>query len=311
MKILRMAEPKEIYRNLSRYKKILDGKAKAKFLLAKKSGLLDKAVKKAWENMKSCTLCERACKVNRMDGETGVCGVGDEFRIFGAHTHWGEEPELIPSATLFASGCTMRCTYCQNAPASIEYEAGTPWSFEEAAEWVEQKAAEGCKNVNFVGGDPTPDVPFILETLKRVDANIPVVFNSNAYYSAFTANLLSKLVDVYLLDFRYFNDKCGTRLSAAPNYPEVAKRNHLVASRNSELIIRLLVMPNHVECDAKPILKWIKDALGPETRLNILAQYRPMWKAHKHEDINVPLGMEEYREAVDYAKGIGLNNLCR
>jgi len=285
---------------LPHYKKILQGKEKPKFHLAKENGTLQKKIRQAWKILEKCELCERKCGVNRLEGEKGFCGVGKEIRVFGAHDHWGEEEELIPSATLFFSGCTMRCCYCQNAPASVFYEMGEVWTPERVAEWTEGMAKLGCRNVNFVGGDPTPYVPFILKELERAEANMPVVFNSNAYYSQRTAELLSEVVDVYLLDFRYFREECGRRLSEAPGYPRVAKRNHLAARRDGDLMVRVLVLPNHLECDSKPILRWIARNLGRDTYVNILPQYRPCWKASEHKEISRPLSQEEWREAVRF-----------
>ncbi len=288
---------------LSNYYRILSGKAKPRF----KSADLDRKIKQAGKILESCELCERKCRINRAEGRLGFCRAGTEWRIFGAHSHFGEESELVPSGTIFLAGCTMRCVYCQNAPQSIKPELGEMWSDKEVAEWIDKKHKEGCRNINFV----SPDCYLwnILKVLKLVKSDIPVVWNSNAYYSEKTAELLKGIVDVYLLDFRYFNEKCAIELSSAPNYPEAAKRNHLIANKDAEMIIRVLVMPNHIECDAKPILKWIKENLGAGTRVNILAQYHPCWKAMEYKEINRALSMEECGEVVVYAKRIGLKNL--
>ena len=159
--------------------------------------------------------------------------------------------------------------------------------------------------MNFV----TPDcyVKNIMEALRLVEKNIPVVWNSSAYYSEKTAMMIKDIVDIYLLDFRYFSERCGRELSSTPNYPEAAKKNHLLAKRHGELIIRVLVMPGHIECDAKPILKWIADNLGSRVYVNILAQYHPCYRAWEYPKINRPLDIEEYREVVDYANKIGLS----
>lgn len=294
-------------RVLSRYFKVLEGKKKAKFLLAKEKGLLQEKIKEAGKILESCELCERRCGINRLKGERGFCGVGKGFRIFGAHTHWGEEPELIPSGTIFLAGCNLHCIYCQNAPQSITPEMGEIWSDRQVAEWIERKAEEGCRNVNFV----TPDCYLwnILKALNLVESNIPVVWNSSSYYSGEAAKLIRDIVDVYLLDFRYFSEKCARRLSNAPNYPEVAKRNHLIANKDAEMIIRVLIIPGHIECDAKPILEWVRDNLGPDTRVNIMAQYRPCWRAGEFREINRPLSMEEYREVLEYAEKLGLKSI--
>jgi putative pyruvate formate lyase activating enzyme len=280
---------------------ILQNKKKARFLQAKKSGLLDEKVIQAKKIMESCELCERRCRVNRMKNEKGFCGVGKMPKIFSIFPHYGEEEELVPSGTFFFSGCTLRCAYCQNAPQSISSGSGEFYSPKSIAGFIEDM---DCRNVNFVGGDPVPDILFILETLKHVNRNIPVVFNSNAYYSEKTAELLKDIIDVYLLDFRYFNGICAEKLSAAPGYPEAAKRNFL--SADADLMIRLLVIPGHIECDAKPILKWIKENLK-NYRLNILQQYWPAWQAEKFPEISRRLKPEEYREVTEYAKSLGLS----
>ncbi len=288
---------------------ILKGEEKAKFLTAKEKGILQKKMEEGWKVMESCELCERKCGVNRLKGEKGFCGVGSEWKIFGAHTHWGEEDILIPSATLFQSGCTMKCVYCQNAPESLDYNLGITWSVEKVSEWIEMKYKEGCKNVNFVGGDPTPYIPHIIKALSMVKVNIPVVFNSNAYFSEKAMMLLKDVVDVFLLDFRYFSDRCARDLSSAPKYPEVAKRNHILAEKYGELLIRVLVIPGHIECDAKPILKWISENLSDKVRVNILSQYHPWYKAYRYPEINRVLSYDEYLDVLNYAKDLGLN-LC-
>jgi len=291
------------------YLRILGGKQRPRFQITKEKGILDKKIKQVKEILKSCELCERKCRVDRTKGKLGFCRASLKWKVFGAHTHMGEEDELIPSATLFMAGCTMRCVYCQNAPESINPELGEEWTEKQGAEWIEKKWEEGCKNVNFVGGEPTPYLYNILKCLKLCKADIPVVWNSNSYYSEKTAAILKDMIDIYLLDFRYFNDKCAIKLSSAPNYVETAKRNFLEAAKDSELLIRILVIPNHIECDAKPILKWIKSNLGEWIRVNIMGQYYPTWQANKFPEINRRLTPKEYEGVIDYAKKIGLKNI--
>ena len=289
---------------LDRYFKVLRGRAKAKFMLAKKRSL-DKKITEAYIALESCDLCEWKCRVNRNGGETGFCKVGNHPRIFSASTHWGEEQELTPSATLFFSGCTMKCCYCQNGPQSVNYESGEKWSLQSIARWIDKKHKEGCRNVNFVGGEPTPNVPFILKALSKVKSNMPVVFNSNGYYSEKTAQLLKDVMDVYLLDFRYFDSQCAEHLSKVRNYPEVLKRNLLLAEKDAELVIRLLVLPGHIECDAKPILEWISQNLV-SYKLNILPQYWPAWRAFESPEIGRKLHISEFNEVAKYAHDLGI-----
>ncbi len=296
-------------KGLERYEAILKGKAKPRYLEAKASGLLERKIKEAEHVLLACEFCERKCKVNRLAGEKGFCKCDAKARVFGAHAHFGEEPELVPSATIFFAGCTMCCIYCQNAPESVMPALGTVWSEQEIASWIELMHARGCKNVNFVGGDPTPYTYNILKALSYCNASIPVVWNSNAYYSEKTAKLLQGIVDVYLLDFRYFNNKCALKYSNTPNYVETVKRNFLLAAKDAELLIRLLVMPSHIECCAKPILSWIAEHLGKDVRLNIMDQYWPAFNAYKYPEMSRRLSYEEFASVLDYASDLGLKNL--
>ncbi len=274
-----------------------------------KKSLLDLKVELAFRSLEGCWFCERVCGVNRKVGEKGFCQAGTGWKIFGTHLHYGEEDELVPSGTIFQAACSMRCVYCQNAPEAVTPGLGQAWSADRAAAWIRHAKAMGAVNVNWVGGSPTPWLWHILNVLSKTEVPLPMVWNSNAYYSEKTARLLDGVMDVYLLDFRYFSDRCAVRLSSAPGYPEAAKRNHIFAKGCGELLVRLLVLPGHLECDAKPTLKWIRENTGPETRLNILAQYRPCWMAAKFREIGRPLTEEEHREVEAYAARLGLRNI--
>jgi len=271
--------------------------------------LLDLKFVLADKIMTHCHFCERRCEVNRFKGGLGFCRAETEWRIFGAHEHYGEEAELVISGTIFQAACTMRCVYCQNAPSSVNPESGDVWSIKKVVNWMKNMKERGVRNINWVGGSPTPWLWHILKTLKFCEINMAQVWNSNSYYSQETAKLIDGVMDVYLSDFRYFSEKCAVELSQASNYPEVAIRNHLAAEKAGELLIRILVIPDHIECDAKPIVNWIRENLGEWTRINILPQYRPCWKAFGVKEINRPLNHEEWVEVVKYAKEIGLKNL--
>jgi len=224
-------------------------------------------------------------------------------------THVGEEPELVPSGTIFTLGCTIRCRHCQNWTISQWKEPGNRCKPREMAGEVERLRVSGCRNVNLVGGEPTPWLPQWLETFKHVNVNVPVVWNSNAYYSPETAKLLAGFADVYLLDFKYGPADCAERISDAPDYWTVCARNHLEAKKHSELIIRVLVLPNHLECCTKPTLNWIAENLGAETRLNLMFQYRPEWRAHEIPELHRHLSKDERAKAVQLAEKAGLRNL--
>lgn len=261
--------------------------------------------------IQSCGFCQRRCGVDRLRGEKGYCGAGRNFSLHSAFPHMGEEPELVPSGTIFTGGCSIRCIHCQNWDISQRAASSTSVPPEMMALQVRELAEKGCRNINMVGGDPTPMTWAWLDTMGRVDVNTATVWNSNSYYSKETAWLLAGFIDVYLLDFKYGNDMCASKISDAPGYWEAATRNHLMAKEHGELIIRVLVLPGHNMCCTKPILQWIHDNLGPMTRVNLMFQYRPEWRAGEREELKRRLSSEEIAEAREMADEIGLRNLVR
>ena len=258
--------------------------------------------------LQHCHFCNRKCNANRTKGKTGYCKCGNTMAVSSIFAHVGEEPELVPSGTIFTMGCTMRCLHCQNWTVSQWMENGIECTPQNLAKEVERLRFDGCRNVNLVGGEPTPWLKHWLETFKHVNANVPVVWNSNTYYSPETARLLAGFADVYLLDFKYGPGDCAERISDAPDYWEVCTRNHLEAKRHGELVIRVLVLPSHLECCTKPIVEWIAGNLGAETRVNVMFQYRPEWRAHEIPELHRRLTKDERQKAVQLAEKAGLKN---
>jgi len=248
---------------------------------------LDLKIELAKEMFKRCELCERGCGVNREKGEKGYCNVG-EPKISSEFLHMGEERELVPSHTVFFAGCNFRCVFCQNYEIS-QLNRGRKIPPEILAEKIE---SSGGKNVNWVGGDPTPNLSYILKVLQKMETPIPQIWNSNMYLSERCMKLLSQLIDVYLTDFKYGNDDCAKKLSDVEDYTFVLRRNHLIAEKTGDLIIRHLVLPGHLECCTKPILEWIDSNLD-DPKVNIMTQYRPVWHASKYPEINRYLNSEE------------------
>jgi putative pyruvate formate lyase activating enzyme len=263
----------------------------------------------AYRTMQSCGFCERYCRVDRLHGDKGYCGAGRNFSLFSAFPHMGEEPELVPSGTIFTGGCSIRCLHCQNWDISQWKSHGESLTPEMMALQVNELAKKGCKNINMVGGDPTPYTWQWLETFKNVKKPISTVWNSNSYYSEETAKLLAGFIDLYLLDFKYGNNLHAEEISDAPNYWEAATRNHLYAKKFGELIIRVLVLPGHNKCCTRPILQWIHDNLGPMTRVNLMFQYRPEWRANERPELRRRLSQSEKLEAIQIAEEVGLKNL--
>jgi len=270
---------------------------------------LDLKIEIANRILEECHLCTRRCGVNRLAGELGLwCKCGTQITVSTMFEHMGEEPELVPSGTIFTLGCTLRCKHCQNWTISQWFEHGEIHTPQRLAKAVEHLRKGGCRNVNLVGGEPTPWLEQWLETFRHVDINVPVVWNSNSYYSEETARLLAGFVDVYLLDFKYGNNECATRISEAPNYWEACTRNHLYGGKYGELLIRVLVLPEHLECCTRVTLNWIAQNLGAWVRTNVMFQYRPEWRAHEIPELRRRLTRNEMERAVQLAKEAGLIN---
>jgi putative pyruvate formate lyase activating enzyme len=125
---------------------------------------------------------------------------------------------------------------------------------------------------------------------------MPVIWNNNLYLSELAMKLLDGFVDVYITDFEYGNDKCAENLSGISNYSKIIMRNHEIAYDSNDIIIRHLVLPNHVECCSKPIIKWISNNLGLDVVLNIMSQYKPFYKASEYHDISRLPTMDEVNE---------------
>ncbi len=270
---------------------------------------LDLKVKIATRMLERCHFCSRRCGANRLAGGLGFCGCGKTMSVASIFVHTGEEPELVPSGTIFTMGCTMRCRHCQNWTISQWKEAPMEFTPEELAKEVENLRLEKCRNVNLVGGEPTPWLKHWLETFRHVSVNVPVVWNSNSYYSQETAELLAGFVEVYLLDFKYGPGDCAERILDAPNYWEICARNHLEAKKYGELLVRALVLPGHLDCCTKPILQWIAENLGVETRVNVMFQYRPEWRANEVPELRRRLTRAEREKALLLAEQAGLRNL--
>jgi len=272
------------------------------------SSLLDLKIALAKKMLERCTFCMHACAINRLKGKTKYCGCSMDFPISTMFDHHGEEPELVPSFTVFTIGCTMRCLHCQNWTISQWEETGTLYDFGEVAKQTDRAKLRGCRNLNMVGGEPTPYLYHWLEVSRAIKENISVVWNSNSYYSNPSSRLLAEWVDVYLLDFKYGNNECAKRISDAPDYWQTCTRNHLIAKEHGELIIRVLVLPEHIDCCFKPIVGWIAKNLGIDVRVNIMWQYTPHWKAHKIPELRRRLNRDETEQTMRIAKEVGLVN---
>ncbi|MGZ5539935.1 MAG: radical SAM protein [Halobacteriota archaeon] len=274
--------------------------------------LLDLKIEIAHRIHRSCHFCERRCSTDRAQ-KPGFCGVV-ESKYSSEFLHYGEERELVPSHTIFFTGCTLKCVFCQNWDIARHPNAGLVCDPQALARRIYARSMAGSRNVNWVGGDPTPHISVILETMRALatlereigaDAqflNVPMVFNSNAYYSTEACKLLDGVIDVYLSDFKYGNDACAHRYSNVDNYVGTVTRN-LLASKD-RLIVRHLVMPSHIRCCTEPIVKWVREH-APDVKFNLMFQYAP-YNVVNYPEMNRYVNNAERRAALNIAKGLNL-----
>ena len=270
---------------------------------------LDLKVELANRILQSCHFCERRCGANRANDEKGWCRLGQESRVSSAFLHTGEEAPLVPSGTIFFSSCCFGCVFCQNEDISTNPYSGRVVTPRQLAQIADSLARDGALNINYVGGDPIPNTHTILASLVHQDRNITQLWNSNLYCSVETMQLLRDVFDVWLPDFKYGNDECALKLSGIKRYFEVVSRNHLMAYESGEVIVRHLVMPNHVDCCTIPILEWIAENM-PQCMVNIMGQYRPEHRVLRepdtYSDIARRVNNEEMRRAFETADELGI-----
>lgn len=241
---------------------------------------IDIKVRIACDMLSSCNFCERQCGVDRVAGKKGSCGVGIEPRVCSAFLHWGEESPIVPSGTIFFAGCNFKCVFCQNWDISTDPSNGKLAPAKAIARIADGLTAEGAKNINYVGGDPTPNLHAILESLNYQKIPVAQLWNSNFYNTITAVKLLLDVMDIWLPDLKYGNDECASRLSGIEDYWNVLTRNlkfvhdEMVMNGSASLVIRHLVMPGHVECCSIPCMEWIAKEV-PDAMVNIMAQYLP------------------------------------
>lgn len=274
-----------------------------------KPNLLDVKVELAERMLESCVCCERRCGADRSADSKGFCGAGAQSRYSSDFLHMGEEPELVPSHTIFFTGCTFECVYCQNWDIAIDASSGRIAEPEMLAAVLQEGLSQGARNANFVGGNPDPHLWTILRTISLMGEgarSLPMVWNSNMYTSMEAMRLLDGVIDVYLGDFRYGNDTCASELSAVEGYFDIVCRNFAYAFGTSEVMVRHLVLPNHLECCSRPIMRWVSENM-PGVYFNLMFQYRPDYKAGLFPTIDRRLTPEDRARALAMAAEYGLN----
>ena len=276
------------------------------------------------EFMRSCTLCPRECRVNRIEGEKGFCGLGPAAVLARALPHFGEEPPISGTAgagTLFFTSCNLKCPFCQNYRISRD-RMGEAMDREALAGVMLELAMKGCHNIELV--TPTPQLPAVLESLLAAcewGLKLPLVYNCGGYEKAEVIRLLDGIVDVWLPDFKYGNERDARECSAPEDYPQRALESiaEMISQTGERLqtaggiarqgvIIRHLVLPGRVQ-NSLDAVRLIAAQLSKKVPLSLMSQYTPTPNLSGDPLFGRRVTREEYEAVVDLALDLEFENL--
>lgn len=273
---------------------------------------------------KVCTLCPRNCKVDRKNGEKGVCGQTEELKVARAALHFWEEPCIsgeTGSGTVFFSGCSLHCVFCQNEPIA-NGTVGKVITVERLAQIFLELQQQGANNINLVTpGHYIPQIKEALLLAKAQGLTLPVVYNTSSYESVEALKCLEGLVDIYLPDFKYMSSELSAKYSHAADYADVAKDaiaemvrqtgNPVFDEAGEEglikrgTIVRHLTLPGCMD-DSKAILQYLHETYGDRIYISIMNQFTPLANVADYPELNRKITEEEYDELIDYAIDLGV-----
>lgn len=271
--------------------------------------------------LKECRLCPRNCGINRYE-KVGVCGAGSKVKVSHYSLHEWEEPVISGtngSGTVFFSHCNLKCIFCQNKKISTG-GYGKEITNKRLGEIFLELQERGAHNINLV--TPThyvPQIKKVLSKLKENELKIPVVYNTSSYENVETIKMMDGLVDIYLADFKYYDNELAMNYSNCKNYFEVAanaidEMYRQVGSPIFEndlmkkgLIVRLLILPGHKE-DAKKIIEYVYNKYKDNVFISIMNQYTPVTKSLVYPNLNWTVTDNEYCDVINYACDLGVTN---
>lgn len=272
-----------------------------------------------------CTLCPRRCGAKREETSgSGFCGMGANPVVARAALHFWEEPCISGtrgSGTVFFTGCSLKCVFCQNYQISTKKEVGKSVSVEELADIFERLIAQGAHNINLV--NPTHFALPIAQALRLRKLPVPVVYNSGGYENVETLEILDGLIDIYLPDFKYADNAPAYQYSGAPDYVENAKAAILEMTRQTGkaqfdvdgmmtrgTIVRHLILPGNTR-NSIAVLDWLSKNLSDSVLVSLMAQYIPCGRAADFPEINRRITKREYQKVQNYLFGSGLDGFVQ
>jgi putative pyruvate formate lyase activating enzyme len=254
----------------------------------------------------NCKLCAHECDVNRLKAPAGLCHAGAEARVFCAQVEVTDELELIPTFAIALSGCDLRCDFCITGKESWNARAGEVLNLEKIAERASAALAIGARTVMILGGEPTVHLPTALEIVAALPDDAKLVWKTNAHGSAQARQLLDGMFDVWLADYKFGNDGCARRLAKISDYNRVVRENLIWANEQSDLIVRHLLMPGHVECCWRPVAEWLAENL-PGVKVNLRSGFWPAWHSSRHDELRRTVSPDESGRASQIARDCDLH----
>jgi putative pyruvate formate lyase activating enzyme len=273
---------------------------------AKRSALARERAAVARAMLADCHFCEHHCGVNRLAGPGGRCHAGAEARFFSAQAEVSDELELIPTFAIALSGCDLRCDFCITGASSWNAKAGEKLDVLEMAARARRALDQGASTIMVLGGEPTVHLPAALELVAALPDSARLIWKTNAHGSAEARELLNGMFDVWLADFKFGNDACAFRLAKVSDYVRSVRENLLWAHDHSELIVRHLLMPGHIDCCWRPVAKWLAENL-PGVKVNLRSGFWPAWHARRHRELCDVVKAGESTQAFEIARQFRLN----
>jgi len=213
---------------------------------------------------------------------------------------------LIPTFAIALSGCDLRCDFCITGESSWNSRAGEPVQLAALAEQGRAALASGARTIMILGGEPTIHLPTALDIAAAMPEGAKLVWKTNAHASAVARELLDGMFDIWLADYKFGNDSCAQRLSRTPDYTRIVRQNLDWAARHSELIVRHLLMPGHVDCCWAPVATWLATDL-PRVKVNLRSGFWPAWQAARHPELRNTASVSERQRAWRLAQDLGLS----
>ncbi|MCC7431288.1 4Fe-4S cluster-binding domain-containing protein [bacterium] len=233
-------------------------------------------MKKLFTHYENCALCEHNCFVNRKTDE-GFCKASEKMFVASEMVHVSEEVLINPTYAIFISGCNARCNFCYNSETAFNPQKGVEVSPKLLAKQIDFRLLQNpeVKTVSFLGGDPIPHLPKILETISFVKTKTSFVFNSNFFLTQKVLKKILPFFDIFLVDYKFGNDFCAEKIAQLPNYTQVLQQNLLVFQKQKlleKLLVRHLLMPKHFDCCFVPIVDWFAKNLD-KVNFSLLLQF--------------------------------------